>query len=322
MPEPAGTTATASVVLLSLADFAKRPVAEQARLKERLEALIGRAIEPLAAVDRIVADTADGAAVVVLAPPADALLLARRARRMAQETGNSLPLRVGVNHGPVGVAADASGEVRLVGDGIAAGASITPFAASGQVVASRAFCDALAATGAELAVRPRSAGTVTDANLRAHEIFTFEPEHDGTPADAALAPRRRRAVLVAGLSAAVILAAGVTARGLRRAAARAKQPGSVELAITPWGEVRVDGEVKGRSPPLKHLEVNPGRHTIEVRHAQHAPITVQVEVSPGEEVTVRHAFSTPRPATAPIQEPRKIPSPAEIWRDFRRQSGL
>jgi hypothetical protein len=80
MPAPAGNSATASVVVLALADFALRPVAEQARLREQLEALIARAIEPFAAADRIVADTADGAALVVLAPPVDALLLARRAR--------------------------------------------------------------------------------------------------------------------------------------------------------------------------------------------------------------------------------------------------
>jgi class 3 adenylate cyclase len=325
MPDPAGSTATASVVFLALANFAQRPVAEQARLKERLEALIARAIEPLAAADRIVADTADGAALVVLAPPADALLLARRARRAARETGDPLPLRVGVNHGPVGIVTDASGEARLVGDGIAAGASITPFAEPGQVVASRAFRDALETADAERAARLRLAGTVTDSSLRAHELYAFDPAADGGSLDAPARPRRRT-WLIAGLSVAAILAAGVAARGMRRVAARAKQPGLVDLQITPWGEIRVDGESRGRSPPLKRMEVGPGRHTIEVRHPQHAPITVQVDVSPGEQVTVQHAFATPRaaptPAPAPGKSERKFPTPAEVWRDFRRQTGL
>jgi hypothetical protein len=90
--------------------------------------------------------------------------------------------------------------------------------------------------------------------------------------------------------------------------------------------VRIDGEVKGRSPPLKRLEISPGKHTIELRHPQSTPLTLQIDLSPGEEFTVRHAFFAPRPTPAPTpapaQEHRKIPTPAEIWRDFRRQSGL
>jgi len=321
--QPTGSTATASVVCVALADFLQRPVAEQARLKAQLEGLLARAIEPLADADRIVADTADGAALVVLAPPIDALLLARRTRRAAREASEPLAVRIGVSHGPIGVATDASGEVQLVGDGIAAAASITPFAEPGQVIAARAFRDALAAGEEERAARLRPAGTVTDSTLRAHELFAFTPATD-TDAPEVAAPPRRRLLLVAGLSAAGLLGAGLVARSWRRAAARAKRPGTIALAITPWGEVRVNGESKGRSPPLKRVEVSPGKHKIELRHPQNAPLTLEVELSPGEEFTVRHAFATPRPAPtpAPAQESRKLPSPAEIWRNFRRESGL
>lgn len=332
MPPPAANTATASVVMLALIDFAQRSVAEQARLKERLEAVIARVIEPLAAADRIIADTADGAALVVIAPPVDALLLARRARRAAREAAEPLPVRVGVSHGPIGVATDPAGEVLLFGDGIAAGASIMPFAETGQVIASRAFRDALAATDEERAGRLRPAGTVTDPNLRAHELFAFDSGPDGAATDLVPQPRRRRALLIGGLSVAAILAAGLAVRGARRAAAHAKRPGTIVLAITPWGEVRADGEMKGRSPPLTRLELNPGKHTIELRHPQNAPLTLEVDLSPGEEFTVRHAFVAQRPAQAttpapaptpaPAKEHRKFPTPAEVWRDFRRQSGL
>jgi hypothetical protein len=320
-------TATASVVSLALPDFSARPVAEQARLKARLEALIARAIEPLAPADRIVADTPDGAALVVLAPPVDALALARRARRAAREDPEPLPLRIGVSHGPIGLATDAAGEVQLLGDAIGSSASITPFAERGEVIVSRAFRDALAGDDEERAARLRPAGTVTDPSLRAHELFAFEPGGD-TETVAIASPRRRRLLLVAGLSAAGLIGAGFAVRRWRRAAARAKRPGAIALAITPWGEVRVDGEAKGRTPPLKRIEVAPGKHTIEVRHPQSAPVTLEVDISPGEELTVRHAFATPRPAPAPAPTPapakgeRKIPTPAEVWREFRRQSGL
>jgi hypothetical protein len=187
------------------------------------------------------------------------------------------------------------------------------------VIASRDFRDALAAADGERAARLRPSGTVTDSSLRAHELFAFD---GGDAADAPVAPPRRRILLIAGLSIAGLLGAGLAARGLRRAAARAKRPGAIALAITPWGEVRVNGESKGRRPPLKRLELAPGRHSIELRHPQNAPLTLEVEVSPGEELMVRHAFATPKSAPAPAQESRKLPSPAEIWRDFRRQSGL
>jgi hypothetical protein len=323
-------TATASVVSLALPDFSGRPVAEQAHLKARLEALVARAIEPLAPADRIVADTADGAALVVLAAPADALLLARRTRRAAREEREPLALRIGLTHGPIGLATDAAGEVQLVGDAVASGASIAPFAEPGQVIASRAFRDALDAGDAERAARLRPAGTVTDPALRAHELFAFEGGDTETVVIAP--PPRRRLLLVAGVSAAALLGAGLAVRGWRRAAARAKRPGAIALAITPWGEVRVDGEAKGRTPPLKRIELAPGRHTIEVRHPQNAPLTLEVDISPGEELTVRHAFAPPRPAPAPAPAPtptpapakesRKLPTPGEIWRDFRRQTGL
>lgn len=320
MAEPG--TATASVVALALPDFPQRPVAEQARLKARLEALVARALEPLAAADRIVAETPDGAALVVLAPPADALALARRACRAARAERAPLALRIGLTYGPIGLAADAGGEARLVGDALASGLAIAPFAEPGQVIASRAFRDALDEGDA---ARLRPAGTVTDPALRAHELFAVEPGGAAESAGGASLPRRRQ-LIVAGLSGAGLLGAGFAVRGWRHRAARAQPPGAIALAITPWGEVRVDGEAKGRTPPLKRIEVAPGRHRVEVRHPQGAPLTLEVDLAPGEELTVRHAFAAPRPAPAagssPARESRRIPTPAEIWRDFRRQTGL
>jgi serine/threonine-protein kinase len=66
--------------------------------------------------------------------------------------------------------------------------------------------------------------------------------------------------------------------------------GSVNLAITPWGEVLVDGAVRGVSPPLTHLALAPGTHTIEVRNSGATPFIARVEVRPGETVTLQHRF--------------------------------
>jgi hypothetical protein len=323
MPEASAGTATASVVCLTLGGFERQPVAEQVRLRERLEALVARAIEPLAAADRIVADAPDGAALVVLGAPIDALMLARRAQRGAREAAEPLALRVGVNLGPIAVATDAAGEIVLVGDAVAACASVAGIAEPGQVLASRAFREALEATDPERAGQLGPARTVTDAALRGHEVCALDRSPDAATGEVAAAPKRGRVLLVAAVSVIGILGAGVVVRAARRAAARAREPAMIELAITPFGEVRVDGETKGRTPPLKRLELKPGRHTVEVRHPAHAPLTLQLELDPGEEMTLRHTFGTAQVPPRPASAPQKAASSArELWRDVRRQLGF
>lgn len=67
-------------------------------------------------------------------------------------------------------------------------------------------------------------------------------------------------------------------------------PGTVNLAVLPWGEVFVNGRSRGVSPPLKNLKLAPGTYTIEVRNTTFAPLKQKVLVKAREEVTVRHVF--------------------------------
>ena len=163
----------------------------------------------------------------------------------------------------------------------------------------------------------RPAGTFTDRRVRSHEVFA--------PDAAAPTARRRRLIVLGTLGVAGLLGAGVTVRVVRRAAAeRRRRPAFVQLAITPWGEVLIDGEHRGTTPPLKRIDVSPGRHTIEVRNAPNPPVAIQVELQPGEDIVVRHAFSTARPALAQTpaqpaaQKSSQRPSAKELWREFRR----
>ncbi len=66
--------------------------------------------------------------------------------------------------------------------------------------------------------------------------------------------------------------------------------GSVALAVTPWGEVLVDGAVQGVSPPLTQLTLPPGVHTIEVRNGSSAPFIARIEVRAGERIRLQHRF--------------------------------
>lgn len=83
-----------------------------------------------------------------------------------------------------------------------------------------------------------------------------------------------------------------TARRALPAAPAAAPPtdGLVTLAITPWGEVLVDGEPRGVSPPLTALRLAPGSYAIEVRNADAPPLQARIEIKAGETQTLRHRF--------------------------------
>jgi serine/threonine-protein kinase len=66
--------------------------------------------------------------------------------------------------------------------------------------------------------------------------------------------------------------------------------GALHLAVSPWGEVEVDGTAAGTTPPLTRLTLPVGMHTVTVRNADFPPHTVQVEVSADRPVTLRHRF--------------------------------
>lgn len=66
--------------------------------------------------------------------------------------------------------------------------------------------------------------------------------------------------------------------------------GLVQIAVSPWGQVEVDGMPAGTSPPLNQLTLAEGRHTLVLRNDAFAPHTVVVQVVPGQTVNVRHRF--------------------------------
>jgi serine/threonine-protein kinase len=74
------------------------------------------------------------------------------------------------------------------------------------------------------------------------------------------------------------------------AAAAAGKPGRIELTISPWGEVLVDGRSRGMSPPLQAVELAPGRHRIEIRNGEFPIHHLAVEVKAGQAATITHRF--------------------------------
>jgi serine/threonine-protein kinase len=66
--------------------------------------------------------------------------------------------------------------------------------------------------------------------------------------------------------------------------------GTVQIAVAPWGEVLVDGQVQGVSPPLTQVTLPAGQHTVEIRNGSSPPFVARVEVKPGEKVQLQHRF--------------------------------
>lgn len=64
----------------------------------------------------------------------------------------------------------------------------------------------------------------------------------------------------------------------------------LSLAITPWGEVYVDGEKQGVSPPLHELKISAGAHTIEVRNTSFPSHVETVRPKAGERIKIKYKF--------------------------------
>jgi eukaryotic-like serine/threonine-protein kinase len=68
--------------------------------------------------------------------------------------------------------------------------------------------------------------------------------------------------------------------------------GVVQLAISPWGQVEVDGVAAGITPPLSRLTLPAGKHQVVVRNDEFPPLSVTVTVDEDKPVTLRHRFGS------------------------------
>jgi eukaryotic-like serine/threonine-protein kinase len=112
-----------------------------------------------------------------------------------------------------------------------------------------------------------------------------------TPAASASAPAKPRAEparVVAKTKAPSKDKAPVAAAEPAPAAAPA--PGVLQLAVTPWGQVEVDGRAMGTTPPLTRLTLPAGSHQIVVRNGDSPAFTTSITVSEDKPVTLRHRF--------------------------------
>jgi class 3 adenylate cyclase len=133
--ESTSRTLVCSVLFLDIAEYSRKPVAEQLQLKQAFNRILGEALEQVAPRDRIILDTGDGAAVTFMGDPEDALFAAMSMRDMC----GTVPVRSGVNLGPVRLVKDLNSQMNIIGDGINVAQRVMSFSRPGQLLVSRSF---------------------------------------------------------------------------------------------------------------------------------------------------------------------------------------
>jgi serine/threonine protein kinase len=68
--------------------------------------------------------------------------------------------------------------------------------------------------------------------------------------------------------------------------------GSAQLsfAVTPWGDVYLDGKKVGPSPPLKDIKVSAGKHKIEIRNLNFTSYSETVNIKAKSTKRIKHIF--------------------------------
>jgi class 3 adenylate cyclase len=265
------------VLFLDIVEYSKRPVEEQIQLKQAFNRLLTAALDRVAPRDRIILDTGDGAAVTFPGDPEDALFTAISVRDLA----GALPVRMGINLGPVRLVRDLNKQTSIIGDGINVAQRVMGFSAPGQLMVSRSFFEVVSCLSHDYANLFRHEGSRTDKHVRAHEVYSVVSD---TPESRHL----------------IDTASGARARG-RRAA---------------WWSIRGPlGLHHGAliAAPLVFFLIVGTALAIRTQRAPQAPPQARVEPAPPASVPPRPAAApeaAARPATAAPAEAARTAKPA------------
>src|SRR5882724_3516593 len=182
--ESSGRTLVCSVLFLDIVEYSKKSVAEQMGLKQSFNRTLSKALEAVAMRDRVILDTGDGAAIAFLGDPEDALFVA-----LAIRDNTSLPIRMGVNLGPVRLVKDLNGQVNIIGDGINVAQRVMSFSEPGQLLVSRSFYEVASRLSNDYAELFTHEGSRTDKHVREHEVYSVTVD---SRADRRIATESRR----------------------------------------------------------------------------------------------------------------------------------
>ena len=172
MAEESGRTLVCSVLFIDIVAYSKKSVAEQYDTKRRFNGMVAGALELLKRRDRVIMDTGDGAAIVFLGDPEDALVVGV----VMREHMAKLPMRMGINLGPVKLISDLNDQVNVIGDGINVAQRVMSFAEEGQLLVSASYHDVVSRQSAEYANLFVREGRRQDKHVREYDVYSVSEE--------------------------------------------------------------------------------------------------------------------------------------------------
>jgi hypothetical protein len=176
MAEAAGRTLVTSVLFLDIVGYSKKSVADQMIVKQQFNSTLAKALAPIPLKDRVILDTGDGAAVTFLGNPDDALFSG-----LILQHSTDLPVRIGINLGPVRIVKDLNSQSNILGDGINVGQRVMSFAQPGELLVSRSFFEVVSRLSDVYEGLFVHVGERKDKHVRAHEVYSVNMPADALP---------------------------------------------------------------------------------------------------------------------------------------------
>lgn len=184
-PGPGHRTFIATVVFIDIVGYSERLVTQQVELKTRLNGLVAGVLEHVAATDRMMLDTGDGAALCFLGDPEDALFAASSLRASTVAIGPELALRIGIKLGPLRIVKDVNGQPNMLGDGINVAQRVMSFAEPNQILVSRSYYEIVSRLSQEYTRLFQYLGIHRDKHVREHEVYVMTAGGPGATTPAA-----------------------------------------------------------------------------------------------------------------------------------------
>jgi hypothetical protein len=219
MADESGRTLVCSVLFLDLIGYSKRAVAEQHEVKHQFNSALSEALDLLKRRDRVIVDTGDGAAIVFLGDPEDAMIVGLAMR----ENSMRVAMRLGINLGPVRLISDLNDQTNVIGDGINVAQRVMSFAEPGQLLVSHSYFEVVTRVSEHYKRLFVRVGMVQDKHVRDHDIYLVDD--DIRLNEDPLAPPRPESAATRGPAKIVDTGAALMISGSRAA---------VEASLRDW----------------------------------------------------------------------------------------